>query len=74
MRPNQAPLAQTSQQPAPYLLPVLLVSSAFTFLNFGLPVYVRELGASATTIGGMFTVFTVTMLVVRPLVGLFGVR
>jgi MFS family permease len=54
----------------PYLLPVLLGSTAFVFLNFGLPVQARLLGAEPTTIGGMYTAFTVTMLIVRPLVGI----
>jgi DHA1 family multidrug resistance protein-like MFS transporter len=52
-----------------YLLPILLGSLPFAFLNFGLPVYVRSLGADAVAIGGMYTAFTATMLVARPLVG-----
>lgn len=49
--------------------PVFWGSLSFVFLNFGLPVYTRQLGADAVAIGGMFTVFTFTMLIVRPLVG-----
>ena len=41
-----SPVAQRS-----YLLPVLLGSAAFVFLNFGLPIEARRLGADATTIG-----------------------
>ena len=52
-----------------YLLPVLLGSASFVFLNFGLPIQAKRLGADATLIGGMYTVFTLTMVVVRPLVG-----
>lgn len=52
-----------------YLLPVFLGSTAFVFLNFGLPIRADDLGISAFGIGGMYAVFTGTMLVVRPLVG-----
>ena len=54
----------------PRLYPaVLFGSAAFVFLNFGLPVYTRESGASATAIGGLYTVFTLTLVVLRPLIG-----
>lgn len=49
--------------------PVLFGSLAFTFLLFGLPIYGKSLGASALAIGGLFSVFTMTMTVLRPLVG-----
>jgi len=48
---------------------VFLGSTAFVFLNFGLPIRADDLGMSAVAIGGMYTVFTGTMLLVRPLVG-----
>lgn len=50
-------------------LPILLSSTAFAILEFVLPVYGKQLGASALEIGGMFSVFAFTMTVVRPLVG-----
>ena len=38
-------------------------------LSILLPIYARQLGASATAIGGLFSVFTAVLLVVRPLTG-----
>jgi len=60
----------TAQAPGRgYLTPVFLGSGAFVFLNFGLPIRADDLGVSAMAIGGMYTVFTGTMLLVRPLIG-----
>lgn len=56
-------------KPPSYLTAVFLGSSAFVFLNFGLPIRADDLGISAFGIGGMYAVFTGTMLLVRPLVG-----
>jgi MFS family permease len=52
-----------------YLPSIFLGSSAFVFLNFSLPIRADDLGLSAVLIGGMYTVFTGTLLLVRPLVG-----
>ena len=49
--------------------PVLLGSLALTFLLFSLPIYGKLLGANALAIGGLFSAFTLTTVVLRPLVG-----
>ncbi|NIM92145.1 MAG: MFS transporter, partial [Anaerolineales bacterium] len=49
--------------------PVFLGSFALTFLLFSLPIYGKILGASALAIGGLFSVFTLTTVVLRPFVG-----
>ena len=59
----------STPSPDAHLIPIMLGSAAFIFLNFGLPIYTRSLGANAVAIGGMYTAFTVTMLLLRPLVG-----
>ena len=59
----------SDSSPKPYLLPVFLGSAPFVFINFGLPIYARALDANAVTIGGMYTAFMLTMLLVRPIVG-----
>ena len=59
----------STPRPDAHLIPIMLGSAAFIFLNFGLPIYTRSLGANAVAIGGMYTAFTVTMLLLRPLVG-----
>lgn len=50
--------------------PILLCSLPLFILSFLLPIYAQELGASATDIGGLFAVFSIVMIVVRPLVGM----
>jgi MFS family permease len=49
--------------------PFFLVSFPLLFLSFVLPIYAKSLGASAMEIGGLFTVFTVSLIVIRPMVG-----
>jgi MFS family permease len=49
--------------------PTLLGSFAFGFLSFALPVYSKQLGANALEIGGLFSIFTLSTALVRPLVG-----
>lgn len=48
---------------------LLLVSLPFGILNFVLPIYGREVGASAVEIGMLFSVLSLMMVILRPLVG-----
>ena len=48
---------------------ILLCSLPLFILAFLLPIYAQELGASASDIGGLFAVFSLAMIVARPLVG-----
>lgn len=45
------------------------VSAPIFFINFALPVKSKELGASAFEVGGLFSLFTLSLLLFRPLVG-----
>jgi MFS family permease len=49
---------------------ILLCSLPLFILAFLLPIYAQDLGASASDIGGLFAVFSLAMIVVRPLVGM----
>lgn len=54
----------------PVYQPVFLGSVAFVLINFLLPVYTRQLGADAVTIGAMYSAFVISLLIFRPLVGM----
>jgi MFS transporter, DHA1 family, multidrug resistance protein len=48
---------------------ILLGSLSFGILQFSLPIYARQMGASALDIGAMISIFAVMITVARPLVG-----
>jgi MFS family permease len=48
---------------------LLLVSLPFGILNFLLPIYGKQIGASALEIGLLFSAFSLMMVLLRPLVG-----
>ena len=50
-------------------MPILLGSAGFGILWFLLPIYGKQLGASALEIGGLFSVFGIVLVLLRPLVG-----
>ena len=49
--------------------PILFTGLSSVFLWFGLPIYGKSLGASALTIGGLYSVFTASTVLLRPAVG-----
>lgn len=50
-------------------LSVMLSSFSFGILSFLLPIYSKQIGASALAIGGLFSIFSIVTLVIRPIVG-----
>lgn len=48
---------------------VMLGSFAFGFMAFILPVYTKEIGGNAVSIGGLFSIFSIVTLILRPLIG-----
>lgn len=48
---------------------IMLGSSAFGIMSFVLPIYSKRIGGNALTIGGLFSIFSVVTLILRPLIG-----
>jgi MFS transporter, DHA1 family, multidrug resistance protein len=48
---------------------ILLGSLSFGILGFSLPIYAKQMGASALDIGGMMSIFALMITIARPLVG-----
>ncbi|NNE41970.1 MAG: MFS transporter [Marinicaulis sp.] len=49
---------------------LFLISMPMVFIMFGLPLRAEDLGASGIEIGALFAIFTASLLVIRPLVGI----
>lgn len=54
----------------PLQQPILLGCLGFGFLWFALSIYSKMLGASALEIGGMFSIFSLTIALLRPFIGI----
>lgn len=48
---------------------VMYASFAFGFMSFILPIYTKRIGGNAMTIGGLFSIFSVVTLILRPIIG-----
>ncbi|ERI93672.1 transporter, major facilitator family protein [Clostridiales bacterium oral taxon 876 str. F0540] len=48
---------------------IMLGSFAFGFMSFILPIYTKRIGGNALTIGGLFSVFSIVTLILRPIIG-----
>ncbi len=48
---------------------VMLGSFAFGFMSFLLPIYSKSIGGNALAIGGLFSIFSVVTLILRPFIG-----
>lgn len=62
-------LSEKNHQLTTILRPIFLVCFGLTFLAFGIPIYAKALGASALEIGGLYTIFSLPILVLRPIIG-----
>jgi DHA1 family multidrug resistance protein-like MFS transporter len=48
---------------------IMLGSFAFGIMSFILPIYSKRIGGNALTIGGLFSVFSLVALILRPIIG-----
>lgn len=48
---------------------IMLGSFAFGFMSFILPIYSKRIGGNALTIGGLFSIFSIVTLILRPFIG-----
>ena len=48
---------------------IIFGSFAFGFISFILPIYTKEIGGNALSIGGLFSIFSIVTLILRPLIG-----
>ncbi|MCY1713458.1 hypothetical protein [Caproiciproducens galactitolivorans] len=48
---------------------VMLGSFSFGLMAFLLPIYSKQIGGNAVTIGGMFSVFSIVTFLLRPWIG-----
>jgi MFS transporter, DHA1 family, multidrug resistance protein len=69
MHDRQVTAQDPASQRAGLFWPILLCSVPLLILQFFLPVYAKRLGASTTTIGTLVALFTIVMLLVRPVLG-----
>ena len=61
--------AQSNQTSSILFWPIVFASLAFGMLMFLLPIFAHRLESSALEIGGLYSAFSITTLVARPLVG-----
>ena len=48
---------------------IMIGSFAFGIMSFLLPIYTKRIGGSALAIGGLFSIFSVVTLILRPIIG-----
>ena len=48
---------------------IIFGSFPFGFMSFILPIYTKEIGGNALSIGGLFSIFSIVTLILRPLIG-----